>query len=467
MFVRDVEVDGARTNVALDESSIVAVGPDLRPERGDDVIEGRGAALIPGLHDHHLHLAALAAAAASIVVGPPVVRDQRSLADALTAADATAPPDGWIRGVAYHETVAGDIDRWTLDHLVSRRPVRVQHRSGGLWVVNSKALAVLGLLDGSLPEGCEVDDAGIPTGRLWRLDRWLGDRVGSQPPDFGAVGRHLLHLGVTGVTDMTPYERAADFDAIATAVATAALPQHVAVTGAPHLEVDRLPSSLHIGPAKLLLADHDLPSLDDVIECMRSARRAERAIAVHCVTRVSLVLTLAAFEVVGSTSGDRIEHGAVIPRDLDDTIRSMGLTVVTQPNFVTERGDEYLAIGDDDRHDLWRCASLLAAGVAVAAGTDAPFGQPDPWALITAAASRRTPSGAVLLADERIEPERALTMLVGRHDSPAGPVRRVAVSEPSDVCLLAAPLRDALAAGGCNPVRLVIRAGRVCFGDLD
>ena len=83
-------------------------------------------------------------------------------------------------------------------------------------------------------------------------------------PDFGAVGRTLLSSGVTGVTDMTPYDDVEDFQAIADAVTSGELAQHVMVTGSPELDIGELPSSLLIGPAKLLLADHDLPSLDDL-----------------------------------------------------------------------------------------------------------------------------------------------------------------------------------------------------------
>ena len=51
-------------DVRLVNGVIAAIGPDVRPEEGDEVIDARGGALLPGLHDHHLHLAALAAASA-------------------------------------------------------------------------------------------------------------------------------------------------------------------------------------------------------------------------------------------------------------------------------------------------------------------------------------------------------------------------------------------------------------------
>ena len=52
--------------------------------------------------------------------------------------------------------------------------------------------------------GIERGGDGRPTGRLFRLDTWLGERVrGSERPSLAAVGRELAACGVTGVTDAT------------------------------------------------------------------------------------------------------------------------------------------------------------------------------------------------------------------------------------------------------------------------
>jgi predicted amidohydrolase YtcJ len=121
----------------------------------------------------------------------------------LRAADADLPPGGWLRAVGYHESVAGALDRHALDRLVPRRPVRVQHRTGALWVVNSLAATRLGLDECDLG-GVERDEAGRPTGRLWRMDRWLTGRVPGVTADLGAVSRKAGSLGITGFTDATP-----------------------------------------------------------------------------------------------------------------------------------------------------------------------------------------------------------------------------------------------------------------------
>ena len=144
---------------------------------GEPVLDARGGALLPGLCDHHIHLHALAARARSVQCGPPAVTGRDALAIAL--ATAAADRNGWVRGVGYVDTVAGPLDAAALDRLHPGSPVRLQHRSGAMWMLNGAAVAVLGLAAGDHP-GIERDARGNPTGRLWRADDWLRARL---PPD--------------------------------------------------------------------------------------------------------------------------------------------------------------------------------------------------------------------------------------------------------------------------------------------
>ena len=142
--------------------------------------------------------------------------------------------------------------------------------------------------------------------------------------------------------------------------------------------------------------------------------------------------------------GDRLEHGAVLPIGAVQRLAELGVTVVTQPNFVHERGDEYLTDIPHDRDELWRCASLAAAGIPIAGGTDAPFGHPDPWRAIAAAIDRTTRNGRPLGPDERLHPRAALDLFLGPADRPGGPPRRVAQGQPAMLCVLDRPLARVL-----------------------
>jgi predicted amidohydrolase YtcJ len=187
-----------------------------------------------------------------------------------------------------------------------------------------------------------------------------------------------------------------------------------------------------------MLDDDTLPSLDSLADTVRSAHAAGQTVAVHCVTRVQLVLTLAALDGAGRLPGDRIEHGAVIPVELLPALR--GLTVVSQPHFVAERGEQYgRDVAPEDLPDLWRLRSLIDAGVGVAAGSDAPFGGADPWQIMRAATGRPADLGP----GEAVGPATALRLFLGSPTAPARP-RAVAPGAPADLVLLRCPPREAL-----------------------
>ena len=441
MLIRRAEVAGAGVcDVAVEGSVIRAVGPDLAREPDETVLDAGGGALLPGLHDHHLHLFALAAARTSVRCGPPDIHDADELADALAHGELTR---GWLRGVGYHESVAGPVDRAALDRLAPDVPCRVQHRSGALWVLNSRALAELGLDGGVDAEGVERDADGRATGRLFRLDAWLRERLGAGAfPDLSPVGQTLARAGVTGVTDATATNGPVELAALRLAQARGELVQRLLVMGTP--ELPSLGNGAHAplarGPVKLVLAENALPALDALTATIARAHDGSRAVAIHCVTRAELLLALAALEAAGSHDGDRIEHASVTPPDAFATLASLGTTVVTQPNFVRERGDAYFAeVEPRDRPDLYRCRSLEDAGIALGGGTDAPFGAPDPWAAMRAAVDRRTLAGRMLGPDEALDPERALALFTTPAHDPGGAPRAIAPGALADLVLLDRP----------------------------
>ena len=467
LVLREVVVDGRLVDVRASGGVIVEIDRRLDPRPGDDEIDGRRGALIPGLHDHHIHLVALAAAERSPFVGPPVVTDEARFAEVLRQAHAALGAGEWLRAIGYHESVAGPIDRWRLDALVADRPVRVQHRAGGAWVLNTRGLEQIGV-DDSTPDptdrtGIERDAGGRATGRLLGLDRWLRERLPPHPePDLAAVGRRLAAYGVTGVTDATPAGAIDDLAPVVAAASAGTLPQHVVVTGAPRLAALDIPGPLVRGPIKIVIEEYALPSLDTLVRWMRAAREADRAVAVHCVTRRCLGLALQAFDEVGTRPGDRIEHGSVVPPDLRAVVAAKGLTVVTQPGFVLERGDRYLASVDaEDLPHLYPCRSLIEAGIPVGGSTDAPYGHPDPWRDIATAIERRTASGAPLGLREAVAPERALALFLTPLDAPGGAPRRVAVGAPADLCLLDGPLSSVLEDPSSRRVAHTVIAGAV------
>lgn len=453
MLIRRAELDGERlVDVRIDAGYISAIGEQLAAQNGELELDAEGAALLPGLHDHHLHLRSLAAARASVVCGPPQVQTGAALAAALHAAgDDTL----WLRGIGYHESVAGEIDRDWLDQHGPARPMRIQHRSGRLWLLNSLALQQLEVGEGSDPL---ERAAGRCTGRLYDADDWLRTRLPRQPVSVHAVSRLLASYGVTGVTDTTPQNNADSWRDFAAAQARGELLQKLMLMGDGSLDPLEDQPGLLRGATKFHLHEHELPVFDTLCAEIQQSHRAGRGAAFHCVTRTDLVFALAALREAGGHVGDRIEHASVTPPELLAELLAQGLTVVAQPHFIAERGDEYLQdVAAEDQPWLYRLRGLLDAGVPLAGGSDAPFGEPDPWAAMQAAVSRRTSSGRVMGGEEALTPEQALALFTTPLQAPGSAPRRVVVGQPADLCLLdrswAAARRDLDAVRVCQTWR--------------
>ncbi len=459
-LIRRARLTGRPADVVLEAGVVrhVRFHPGDRPPApagADLVVEADGGTLLPGLHDHHLHLLSLAASLRSLDLGEP------GPAEPLSRLARAPGGSGWLRVVGYHESM-GPLDRSRLDVLVPDRPVRVQHRSGSLWILNSAAADRVGL-DTLGAVGVERDAAGRPTGRLFGLDDWLRERRDEDPPDLAAAAALLHRRGVTGVTDLTPVDRAERLDPLVAAARAGLALRLTAATGPELAGVPLDLGPVALGPVKVYLADHALPPLPAVLDAFGAARAAGRPVAVHAVSRDALALALAAWRTVGPAPGDRLEHGALVPRPAALDLGRLGVTVVTQPHFVVERGDRYLDDVDPaDLPTLYPFASLLAAGVAVGVGTDAPFGTPDPWRAVRAAARRRTAGGRVLGAAERVPAPVALRSFLAGPQRPGGPSRRLGAGVPADLCLLEP--RPLGGPPGRDGVRATWVAGRLVFG---
>jgi predicted amidohydrolase YtcJ len=456
LLIRNVEIGGGPLqDVRIEAGRVVGIGHSLG--RAVDDLDGQGGALIPGLCDHHIHLFGLAAQADTVMLDGVV--GASGLQARISTALATRPAGDWVRAMGYHEAMAGDLTSEDLDRLAPHHRLRIQHQTGALWILNS--LALESLADGIHPPGLELDCEGRPTGRLWREDRWLRARIGAEPPRLAPVGRTLAAYGITAVTDASVTTDADAADRLARAHRAGALPQRLTLMSGGEL-IAPPDGAFAVGPVKVLLDDHALPEFDDFVGRIGSARAWGRNVAVHCVTAAELALSLAAFETAGTRHGDRIEHGGVIPRAAIDRLRALNLTVVTQSAFVRERGDRYLADVDPaDLDDLYRCGSLLAAGIPVAGSSDAPYASPDPWLGMATAMDRLSGGGQSLGAGEAITGAAALALYLDEPGYPGCGGRAVTIGDTADLCLLKRPIREVTRTPHADSVRATFIGGRL------
>lgn len=425
MIIRNADVQGRLCDVRLVHDAIVELGTDLK---GADGIDAGGCALLPGLHDHHIHLNASAAALNSVRCGPPFVTNEAELIKALHQ-----PGEGDLRGIGYHHSVAGDIDRAWLDQYGPHRPVRIQHRGGRMWVLNSLAMQAFGL--SSSDNGRLVDgDHLLPTPSAF--------------PDLTALIRLLLSYGITGVTEVTPRNGVSELSHYM----QQAKPLRLCVMGREELSGIDDPI---IGPLKLHYHEYNLPGLEDLAAQVKRAHDNGRAVAAHCVTRAELMLTLAAIEMAGVHPGDRIEHAAIADDAAIEWMSKLGVIVVSQPNFIAERAQAYLEdVESHDHKNLWRLAAFKRAGLRLAAGSDAPFGDSNPWAAMASSCKRPDGFGS----DEVLTPEEALALYTKPAQDAGAAPRCIEVGQAADLCLIDRSWRQA---------REDLRAVNVCAVWID
>lgn len=450
VLIRQAEVAGSIVDVFCDRS-IVAMAPELPMRQADIVLEADGAALLPGLHDHHLHFFAAARARGSVDftgVGPD---DAAAVRLRLSAAEGS----GWLRGVGYHESMAGDLDRHGLDDLIADRPARLQHSSGKMWLLNSAAIAAL-QVEALAADGVERDQQGRATGRLFRMDDWLRHALGETvEPDTRSFSRELAALGVTSFTDASYTNTSTDVEGFKEAFAKGDICQRVTVMG---------DDSLAEGHLKVMLDESDPPDVDALADRIRAAHLRQRPVAFHCVSRVELLIALSALDAAGCMVGDRIEHGAIIGEDMLNMLRNTGCTVVTQPGFIAQRGERYRReVSATEHEDLYRYQTLLDAGIGVAASSDAPYGPLSPWKIIAAAVARKTEGGGLLGVDEAVSAAEGLRGYLSPPHDPAGPARSLRIDDPADLCLIDRNMASLVADPGSVRVRATLIAGRVVY----
>jgi len=466
-LIANAEVDGRYVSVGIDGERITLLTDDQTSiaDEFDDCVDAAGGALLPGLHDHHVHLLAMAARRNGVDVDH--LDTAGGFDDELRKAVERNDGD-WVRVTGYDDYRHGPLDRGRLDEIVGDIRLRVKHRSGLAWVLSSAGLdEVLGNnLDDDLPEGIEKAVDGRLTGRLLRLDEWLADRIGVTAPSLAGLGTDLAAFGLTGVTDATPALGAGRTEVLRRAVVDGVIPQRIVLLGVEESDIvatseDCSPWA-RVGPAKIVIDEVIGLDPDALADLIAMHHGNGRAVAIHAVSRAETVTTVTAFAIAGIRDGDRIEHGSVLPMELDPLLSHSGLTVVVQPGLVVERGDFYRdAVEPTDSAILHRAASLLDAGIAVAVGSDAPVTSIDPWATIAAASTRRTRSGHVLGESEKVSALTALNWYLTDPLVPGGPVRNLRVGSVADLCLLDVSLAHALSAPDARHVRRTWVGGRL------
>lgn len=440
---------------------IVRVGADAACRRaasaGARVIDCGGMVVLPGFVDPHLHL--LAWAAALRAVDCTDARSIDEIVQRIRERAADLPPGTWVRAVGYDESRLAEgrhPTRWDLDAATTAHPVRLVHRSGHALVLNSRALALAGITVASEePPGGVIDrrlSDGEPTGLLLEMNEVVARAVPPLPraelvAGLREAGKRLLAAGITAVQDLS-YTNGPDAANVLAALARESGFAPRLLPPAEGWPGDAAALSGDVArPVKVMLretGERPVPDVAELAAIVRACHARGRAVAVHAVERRTVTAVVEAFTraaVRGGEARHRIEHAGVCPPELARRIAALGLIVVSNPVFLAESGDRYLRdVAPADRPYLYDTAGLAAAGVRVAAGSDAPVVSADALATVRAAVTRTARSGAVL-PGMGLDPERATALVTAAAAHAAGveaELGRIAPGLAADLVVLSA-----------------------------
>jgi predicted amidohydrolase YtcJ len=494
--------DGLETAEAIGiaDGRVVAVGSrdevlDAKAP-GARLVAAGSAAIIPGIHDFHLHLVGIARARSTIRLDDAASFE--ALLAELRLAVGTLLPDAWLRGRGWKEAIlaGGSLER--LDEAVGDRPALLySHDSHSAWASAGARRAAGLTAEARDPPGGRIErgPGGEPNGLLRESATDLVEAVATRlrGPALDAVLDEVLAelagLGITGATDAgdTSADNGSGEYAALGDRASLLLGARSRFDGRLRLTVNLPAAAIADAAALRLRTGHLLPGTltlragwakayadgalgsrtaavfepyrgdepyrrqaDDTgilrltaeqLEGMAAAARsAGIGLAVHAIGDRAVASTL---DAIGRAPArqrgappDRIEHAQLVRAADRPRFAELSVTASLQPVHVVSDRPLAEALWADRLADAYPWRSLAAAGARLAFGSDAPIETPNPWLGLFAAVHRRSPgdSRPDWLAGEALDSAAALVAYT------RGPA--IAIGRPDEGCLSIGALAD-------------------------
>ena len=438
---------------------------------GARIVEAGGGAVVPGLHDFHIHLVGLARTRSGVLLDDVV--DPGELLSILRAAAAPAEPGTWLTGRGWSDALLARISPDDLDAAVGDRPAFLSSHDGHSAWASAAARRAAGLSSSTAdPSGGRIERLpnGEPSGilRETALDLVSGlvprEQGEALRPALEATLAELRSYGLTGASEAGDYTDRngigadADLgdsystltdlagvldgrfrmtlgipvDAIRAAAerglrtgaplvgrrsmrfgwakeyADGALGSGTAALFQPRSCVDDDPGILRVEPAEL-----------DAL--LAAARPAGIGLAIHAIGDRAAATVLDAIERAPArlpdVPRDRMEHVQLTRASERRRLAALGVIASIQPIHAAADRDLVDECWDGRQDDAYAWRSLAEAGALLAAGSDAPIESANPWLGVFAARHRRLPADA--RSDWR--PAQSLTILEALHAYTLGP----------------------------------------------
>ena len=437
-----VERGGRIAYVGDREEAERLAGPGAR--RVD--LEGR--ALLPAFVDPHSHLLACAYARLQVPLGE--CAGWGEIADRLAkhVQERDIQPGAWVKGTGYDQNALAEgaaPDRFCLDRACPHNPVVIQHASGHAGVFNTLALERLGALNGDC--GLERDGQGELTGR------------GEENPFLDLLGR----IPMDGLEDVLRAFQGAQEEYASHGITTAQegllqpvmapVYQEILRRGLLYLDVnayvppadyDRLrgqfaqgvsasPGTFQVAGMKIFLDGSPqggtawvrepyagggcgTSTMTDgqVLSAFRQALDRDAQLLAHCngdraAEQYLTLLAQAEREAGKKLCRPVMIHAQLLGLDQLERVKALGVIPSFFVAHVYHWGEIHVKnFGLDRAGRISPAGSALARGIPFTFHQDSPVIPPDMLETIWCACVRRTKTGRVLGAEERIPVEAAL-----------------------------------------------------------
>jgi len=402
--------------------------PTPRVKRHDQIIDGHGKTLLPGLIDAHGHVLDLGMTRMTVqLVGTSSVADLQQRVRDYAAAH---PNDPWIIGFGWNQELWPDKRFPTaadLDAIVSDRPVVLERVDGHAVVANSAAMKVAGVTaQTAAPPGGRIENGLFVDNARGLIDKAIPARTPAQSDEALAKAQaQLLSVGVTGVGSMST--SIDDWEAMKRAGAAGTLNVRLmAYIGAAQaaeanmrptgwLYRDRLRAvgvkvfadgALGSRGAWLKRPYADKPdtrglkfhSDAEMLQIADAAAANGFQIATHAIGDAANAQVISTYEALSKKYGRdrrwRIEHFQIAdPADIP-RLAPAGIIASMQPTHQTS--DRLMAekrLGPNRLAGAYAWQSVLKSGARLAFGTDFPVESPNPFPGLSAAISRQDMNG--------------------------------------------------------------------------
>jgi predicted amidohydrolase YtcJ len=276
-------------------------------------------------------------------------------------------------------------------------------------------------------------ETGEPNGMLYGMSGFLAKVI---PPlndseleqGIALASKNLVSSGITSIQDASPhndYRRWQAFQRwksqghfrprVSMMLGTEALTQHQELG----LSLKTGDSQLRVGAVKIILNETRgqlNPPQIELNQKVFDIHRSGLQVAIHAVEEATVEAACLALEYALQRSPHtdhrhRVEHCSVCTLELAERLASLKVAAVTQPAFIYYSGERYLkTVPEEQLKHLYPIATLINAGLKVAASSDCPVVPPNPIHGIYAAVSRMTETGQSLLPRECISTLEALWM---------------------------------------------------------